>query len=257
MTMPSTRFAKRIIPCLDIKDGTTVKGVNFENLTLAGDPVELAVRYAQEGADELVLLDITATIEGRSTFLHTVQQVAAKLNIPFTVGGGISHVSHVEALLAAGADKVSVNSSAIRNPALVSELAQVFGSQCVVVAIDTRWVKGKPFVHSAGGRVRESLDTIAWAQECQERGAGEILLTSMDADGTKAGFDLNITGTLAQMLSIPVIASGGAGTQQHFLDVFTQAQADAALAASVFHFRTIPIPGLKQYLHTAGVPVRL
>lgn len=250
-------FAKRIIPCLDVKDGATVKGVNFENLTEAGDPVELARTYAESGADELVLLDITATVEGRSTFLDTVKKVAAAVNIPFTVGGGISTVQHVEALLAAGADKVSINSSAIRRPELITELASVFGSQCVVVAIDTRWTNGTARVYSAGGRQLEPLETSPWAHECQERGAGEILLTSMDADGTKQGFDLLITGSLSRALSIPVIASGGAGSMDDFATVFKRANADAALAASVFHFGTIPIPALKKYLAGKKIPVRL
>lgn len=250
-------LAKRIIPCLDIKDGQTVKGVNFVELRQAGDPVSLAKRYADEGADELVLLDITATVEGRNTFLDTVKQVAAMLNIPFTVGGGISSVHDVERLLAAGADKVSINSAAIRRPELIDELALQFGSQCVVVAIDTRLVDGSHKVHSAGGRKLEPLETLSWALEAYNRGAGEILLTSMDADGTKAGFDLPITAQVSQAVNIPVIASGGAGTIAHFKDVFTTGCADAALAASIFHFNEIGIQQLKSELASSNIPIRL
>ncbi len=250
-------LTKRIIPCLDIKDGQTVKGVNFENLREAGNPVELAQYYAQQGADELVFLDITATVENRKTLLELVRQVAREVNIPFTVGGGISSVEDVSALLNAGADKVSINSAAVRRPELINELALEFGSQCVVVAIDTRFVNGEHIVHTHGGRKPTELRTIAWAHEVQERGAGEILLTSMDTDGTKAGFALELTSQLSSELSIPIIASGGAGTTEHFKDVFTTGKSDAALAASIFHFKEIMIPDLKQYLKEQGIVVRL
>ncbi len=250
-------LTKRIIPCLDIKDGQTVKGINFENLRNAGDPVELAQRYAEEGADELVFLDITATVENRKTLVELVKRVAAALNIPFTVGGGIGSIADVSALLNAGADKVSVNSSAVRNPALVNELAKEFGSQCIVVAIDTRFVNGEHIVHTHGGRKPTELRTIHWAREVEDRGAGEILLTSMDTDGTKNGFALSVTAQISGKASIPVIASGGAGTKEHFAEVFTQGKADAALAASIFHFKEIPIPELKQFLRKEGITVRV
>lgn len=250
-------LTKRIIPCLDIKDGQTVKGVNFENLRNAGDPVELAQRYAEEGADELVFLDITATVENRRTLVELVKRVAAALNIPFTVGGGIGSIADVSALLNAGADKISVNSSAVRNPALVDELAKEFGSQCIVVAIDTRFVDDEHIVHTHGGRKPTELRTIPWAREVEGRGAGEILLTSMDTDGTKNGFALQVTAEISGKASIPVIASGGAGAKGHFAEVFTQGKADAALAASIFHFKEIPIPELKQFLRKKGITVRL
>ncbi|MBX2952679.1 MAG: imidazole glycerol phosphate synthase subunit HisF [Leadbetterella sp.] len=249
-------LTKRIIPCLDIKDGRTVKGTNFVNLKDAGDPVELARIYAAEGADELVFLDITATVENRKTLLHLVDRVAHAINIPFTVGGGISSVADVSGLLQAGADKISVNSSAVKNPELVSELSQEFGSQCIVVAIDTRFVDGEHRVHTHGGRKATSLETVAWARQVNALGAGEILLTSMDADGTKNGFALEITSVISRIVSIPVIASGGAGTVEHFLDVFTEGHADAALAASIFHFKEISIPELKNYLLEKNLPVR-
>jgi len=249
-------LTKRIIPCLDIKDGRTVKGTNFINLKDAGDPVELARVYAAEGADELVFLDITATVENRKTLLHLVDRVAHAINIPFTVGGGISSVADVSGLLQAGADKISVNSSAVRNPELVSELSQEFGSQCIVVAIDTRWVEGAHKVHTHGGRKATSLETVAWAKQVNELGAGEILLTSMDADGTKNGFALEITSVISRSVSIPVIASGGAGTMEHFFEVFTAGHADAALAASIFHFKEISIPELKNYLLKKNLPIR-
>lgn len=249
-------LTKRIIPCLDIKDGRTVKGTNFVNLKDAGDPVELARIYAAEGADELVFLDITATVENRKTLLHLVDRVAHAINIPFTVGGGISSVEDVSGLLQAGADKISVNSSAVRNPELVVELSQEFGSQCIVVAIDTRFADGTHRVHTHGGRKATPLETVAWAKQVNELGAGEILLTSMDADGTKNGFDLEITSVISRMVSIPVIASGGAGTTGHFLEVFTAGHADAALAASIFHFKEISIPDLKNYLLEKNLPVR-
>ncbi len=250
-------LTKRIIPCLDIKDGKTVKGVNFVNLRDAGDPVELASIYADQGADELVFLDITATVENRKTLIELVRRVAHAINIPFTVGGGISSVADVSALLNAGADKVSINSSAVRRPELINELAQEFGSQCVVVAIDTRHVDGEHIVHTHGGRKPTELRTITWAKEVEERGAGEILLTSMDTDGTKNGFALELTAHISANASIPVIASGGAGTMKHFEEVFTTGKADAALAASIFHFKEISVPELKSYLKMQQVAVRM
>lgn len=250
-------LTKRIIPCLDIKDGRTVKGVNFVGLRDAGDPVDLARLYAEQKADELVFLDITATVEKRKTLVELVRRVAEQINIPFTVGGGIGSVEDVSALLNAGADKVSINSSAVRDPDLINRLAQEFGSQCVVVAIDSRNVNGVDLVHTHGGRTATELETEAWAHEVQDRGAGEILLTSMDHDGTKAGFANELTARLSTALTIPVIASGGAGTMEHFVDVFTDGKADAALAASIFHFREIDIPDLKQYLHQHNLEVRI
>jgi imidazole glycerol-phosphate synthase subunit HisF len=250
-------LTKRIIPCLDIKDGQTVKGINFENLRQAGDPVELAAFYAANGADELVFLDITATVENRKTMAELVQKVAAQIHIPFTVGGGIVSVADVSVLLNAGADKISINSSAIKNPRLIDELAQEFGSQCVVVAIDTKEIEGADIVHIHGGRTPTERNTIEWAKEVQERGAGEILLTSMNHDGTKNGFALRITGLLTKMLNIPVIASGGAGKIEHFLEIFEHDDADAALAASIFHFKEVEINVLKKYLHQKGISIRL
>ncbi|MBO0930962.1 imidazole glycerol phosphate synthase subunit HisF [Fibrella aquatilis] len=250
-------LTKRIIPCLDIKDGRTVKGTNFVNLRDAGDPVELGAIYAAEGADELVFLDITATVDERKTLIELVRRVAHAVNIPFTVGGGISSVADVSALLNAGADKVSINSSAVRNPGLINELALEFGSQCIIVAIDTRYVSGEHIVHTHGGRKATELRTLAWAKEVEERGAGEILLTSMDTDGTKAGFALELTAAVSSAANIPVIASGGAGTMAHFTEVFTTGKADAGLAASIFHFKEIGIPDLKQYLAGEGIPMRL
>lgn len=250
-------LTKRIIPCLDVKEGRTVKGVNFVELRDAGDPVELGKIYAEQGADELVFLDITATVEKRKTLVDLVNRVAAELNLPFTVGGGISSIEDVSALLNAGADKISVNSSAVYNPALVDILAREFGSQCVVVAIDSRNLAGKDIVHTHGGRTPTQKETMAWAFEAQERGAGEILLTSMDHDGTKAGFANDLTATLSDALTIPIIASGGAGTMEHFVDAFTIGKADAALAASIFHYKEIPIPQLKHFLKEKGIPVRL
>ncbi|MEZ0485848.1 imidazole glycerol phosphate synthase subunit HisF [Fibrella aquatica] len=250
-------LTKRIIPCLDIKDGRTVKGTNFVDLRDAGDPVELGAIYAAQGADELVFLDITATVDERKTLLDLVRRVAHAVNIPFTVGGGISSIADVSALLNAGADKVSINSSAVRRPALINELALEFGSQCVIVAIDTRYVDGEHVVHTHGGRRPTELRTLAWAKEVEERGAGEILLTSMDTDGTKAGFALELTAAVSGAANIPVIASGGAGTMDHFTDVFTTGKADAGLAASIFHFKEISIPDLKTYLHQQGISMRL
>jgi cyclase len=249
-------LTKRIIPCLDIKDGRTVKGTNFVNLKDAGDPVELAKIYADEGADELVFLDITATVENRKTLLDLVDRVAHAINIPFTVGGGIGSIDDVSKLLNAGADKISINSSAVKKPDLITELSQEFGSQCIVVAIDTRMVNGVNLVHTHGGRNPTALETISWAAHVNQLGAGEILLTSMDADGTKNGFDVAITSKVSQAVTIPVIASGGAGVEEHFYDVFTQGKADAALAASIFHFKEIGIPQLKNYLSLKKLPMR-
>jgi cyclase len=254
-------LTKRIIPCLDVKDGRTVKGINFVNLRDAGDAVELGALYAAHGADELVYLDITATVDGRSTFIELVRKVAQSINIPFTVGGGISSIADVSALLHAGADKVSINSAAVKNPDLINELALEFGSQCIVVAIDTRFVPTdsgqEHIVHTHGGRKPTELRTIPWAKEVEDRGAGEILLTSMDTDGTKNGFALELTATISGSANIPVIASGGAGNMEHFYDVFTAGKADAGLAASIFHFREIDIPDLKQYLNDKNIPMRM
>lgn len=250
-------LTKRIIPCLDIKDGRTVKGVNFVGLRDAGDPVELAATYASEGADELVFLDITATVEKRKTLVELVRKVAAEINIPFTVGGGISSIEDVSALLNAGADKIAINSSAVKRPDLINELAQEFGSQCVVVAIDSRYIAEEHIVHIRGGRTATEFSTIAWAKEVAERGAGEILLTSMDHDGTKAGFANELTAEISEMLSIPVIASGGAGNMAHFVDSFKVGKADAALAASIFHFKEIGVPELKSYLASKNIPIRI
>lgn len=247
---------KRIIPCLDIKDGATVKGVNFEDLKNAGDPVELAKKYEREGADELVFLDITATIENRKTFVELVKEIAKELSIPFTVGGGISSVEDVRKLLEAGADKISINSSAVKNPSLISDLAKEFGSQCIVVAIDTRQVGDKDLVHIKGGREATELSTLEWAKQAESLGAGEILLTSMDGDGTKNGFDLRITKLVSESMSIPVIASGGAGTIDDFVKVFNETKATGGLAASIFHFNEIGIQDLKQQLKTQKIEVR-
>lgn len=249
-------LSKRIIPCLDVKDGRTVKGVNFVALQDAGDPVELAYQYSQQGADELVFLDITATHEKRKTMVEMVKAVARQLSIPFTIGGGINSVEDADALLNAGADKVSINSAAVRRPALIDELAQCFGQQFVVVAVDTKHLEDVDRVFLNGGRVPADYLTLDWIHEAQERGAGEILLTSMDHDGTKAGFDIPLLKTVNDLLHIPLIASGGAGTEEHFVSVFKEADVDAALAASVFHFGQIPIPDLKQTLANAGIPVR-
>jgi len=250
-------LAKRIIPCLDVLNGQTVKGVNFINIREAGDPVELGAVYAQQGADELVYLDITASVEKRRTFAELVKKVARTLNIPFTVGGGIRNAEDVARLLDAGADKISINTAAVNNPELIGILANRFGSQCVVVAIDTKFSEKGDIVYIHGGRTPTKRITRVWAREVAERGAGEILLTSMDHDGTKNGFALDITRELAECLPIPVIASGGAGTKDHFIDVFKKGKADAALAASVFHFGEIPIPELKQYLKQNDIEVRL
>ena len=250
-------LTKRIIPCLDIKDGRTVKGVNFENIRDAGDPVELGALYAQQGADELVFLDITATNEKRKTLRALVNRIAHHINIPFTVGGGISSVEDVSLLLQNGADKISVNTSGYRRPELINELAKEFGSQCVVLAIDTKKEEdGQWYVYLNGGRVKTDMLCADWARQGVDRGAGEILLTSMNNDGTKKGFALDITRQLAGSLPVPVIASGGGGTMEHFVDVLGEGQADAALAASIFHFKEITIPELKGYLQGQQIAVR-
>lgn len=250
-------LTKRIIPCLDIKDGRTVKGVNFENIRDAGDPVELGALYAASGADELVFLDITATNEKRKTLSELVNKISHKINIPFTVGGGISSVDDVRALLQNGADKISVNTAAFKRPELIAELSKEFGSQCVVLAIDTRQEEDSNwYVYLNGGRVKTETLCLDWAKQGVALGAGEILLTSMNHDGTKKGFALEITAQLAETLPVPVIASGGGGTMEHFTTVFKEGKADAALAASIFHFKEIGIPELKQYLAENGVVVR-
>lgn len=252
-------YAKRIIPCLDIHNGRVVKGVNFVNLRDAGDPVEVAKLYNKAGADELVFLDITATHEARATVLDLARRVAEAVYIPFTIGGGIKTVEDFRVLLKEGADKISINSSAIRNPELIREAAEKFGRQCVVVAIDAkRRADGTGWnVYRNGGRIDTGLDAVAWAKQADALGAGEILLTSMDCDGTKAGYDLALTRTISESVSVPVIASGGAGNMAHFKDALTEGKADAALAASLFHFREIEIMDLKRYLHGENVPVRL
>ena len=250
-------LAKRIIPCLDIKNGRTVKGVNFLNLRDAGDPVALAKQYAENGADELVFLDITATLESRSTTIDMVRNVAEQIDIPFTVGGGVSTKGGVELLLKSGADKVGVNSAAIKRPELINELSKAFGNQCIVVAIDAKQVEGKWLVHLAGGTIPTALDLFEWAKEVETRGAGEILFTSMNNDGVKTGFANAALAQLSKTVNIPIIASGGAGTTQHFVDVFTEGKADAALAASVFHFGEIAIHDLKQELQSNNINIRL
>jgi imidazole glycerol-phosphate synthase subunit HisF len=251
-------LTKRIIPCLDIKDGRTVKGVNFENIRDAGDPVELGALYAQQGADELVFLDITATNEKRKTLRELVNRIAHHINIPFTVGGGISSVDDVSVLLQNGADKISVNTAAFRRPDLLPELATAFGSQCIVLAIDARREEdGEWYVYLNGGKVRTDTKCIDWAREAVDRGVGEILLTSMNHDGTKKGFAMDITRELAGSLPVPVIASGGGGTMAHFVDILGEGRADAALAASIFHFKEIAIPELKGYLQEQNIVVRI
>ena len=250
-------LAKRIIPCLDIKNGRTVKGVNFLNLRDAGDPVALAKQYAENGADELVFLDISATLESRSTTIEMVRNVAEQIDIPFTVGGGVSTKEGVELLLKSGADKVGVNSAAIKRPELINELSKAFGNQCIVVAIDAKKVDGKWLVHLAGGTIPTELDLFEWAKEVETRGAGEILFTSMNNDGVKTGFANEALAQLSETVNIPVIASGGAGTMQHFVEVFKEGKADAALAASVFHFGEIAINDLKQELQTNQINIRL
>lgn len=250
-------YAKRIIPCLDVKNGRVVKGVNFVNLRDAGDPVECAIEYDKKGADELVLLDITATHEGRGTMIDIVSRVANSIFIPFTVGGGIRTTEDFKELLRAGADKISVNSAAVRNPDLINEAAYKFGSQCVVCAIDAkRREQGGWEVYLNGGRLPTGIDAVSWAQEAVSRGAGEILLTSMDCDGKKTGYDLELTRAVSERVGVPVIASGGAGALEHFYDALTIGKADAVLAASLFHFNEIPIETLKAYLSEKGIPVR-
>ena len=250
-------LAKRIIPCLDIKNGRTVKGVNFLNLRDAGDPVALAKQYAENGADELVFLDISATLESRSTTIDMVRNVAEQIDIPFTVGGGVSTKKGVELLLKSGADKVGVNSAAIKRPELINELSKAFGNQCIVVAIDAKEVNGKWLVHLAGGTIPTELDLFEWAKEVETRGAGEILFTSMNNDGVKTGFANEALAQLSETVNIPIIASGGAGTMQHFVEVFKEGKADAALAASVFHFGEIAINDLKQELQSNQINIRL
>ncbi|MBK7133065.1 MAG: imidazole glycerol phosphate synthase subunit HisF [Bacteroidales bacterium] len=247
---------RRIIPCLDIKDGRTVKGVNFLNLRDAGDPVELAKEYVKQGADELVFLDITATIENRKALAGLVERIAAEINIPFTVGGGIDTVEDVAVLVKAGADKITVNSSAVKRPELISEIASEFGNQCIVAAIDTKFVDDEWIVFVNGGRTPTELRTVNWAQRVEELGAGEILLTSMNNDGMKTGFSLEITSDVSRSVNIPVIASGGAGTRHHFKQVFCNSDCSAALAASIFHFGEITIPDLKKYLRNENIAVR-
>ncbi|NRB46372.1 MAG: imidazole glycerol phosphate synthase subunit HisF [Saprospiraceae bacterium] len=249
-------LAKRIIPCLDIKDGRTVKGVNFVNLRDAGDPVELGAIYSEKGADELVFLDITATHEKRKTLAALARDIAKHLNIPFTIGGGIKSLEDVDVLLESGADKISINSAAVRNPQLIEDLALNFGSQFVVLAVDAKQVDGEWVVHLNGGRLPTERRLLEWVKEAENRGAGEILFTSMDHDGTKAGFANEALAMVSENLSIPVIASGGAGTMEHFYDVFTEGKADAGLAASIFHFQEIEIADLKGYLKDKGVSVR-
>jgi imidazole glycerol-phosphate synthase subunit HisF len=249
-------LAKRIIPCLDVKDGRTVKGTNFINLRDAGDAVELGKLYCEQGADELVFLDITATIEKRKTLSELVKKIAREINIPFTVGGGINSVEDIEILLASGADKVSINTSAVKNPNLLADAAKNFGSQCVVLAIDAKLVENEWFVFLHGGRTPTEFKAVEWAKRGVELGAGEILLTSMEADGTKNGFEIGLTKTVSEAVNVPVIASGGAGTPEHFVEVFEQGKADAGLAASIFHFREIEIPDLKKYLKENEIEVR-
>lgn len=249
-------LAKRIIPCLDIKDGKTVKGVNFVNIKDVGDPVELGSLYARMGADELVFLDITATNEKRKTLSELVTRISGHINIPFTVGGGISSEEDVSVLLNCGADKISVNTAAVKRPELIRELANRFGSQCVVLAIDTKEIEGEWYVYLNGGRVPTDIKTVEWARQAVELGAGEILLTSMDHDGTKNGFGIDITRRVSEAVNVPVIASGGAGTMEHFKEVFDAGKADAALAASIFHYKEIGIPELKSYLRSEGITIR-
>ncbi len=250
-------LAKRIIPCLDVKDGRTVKGTNFINLRDAGDAVELAEIYSEQGADELVFLDITATHERRQTFAELVKKVAAEINIPFTVGGGINSIEDIEILLNSGADKVSINTSAVRNPQILADAARNFGSQCIVLAIDAKRIKNGWKVFLNGGRVETELDAVQWSKLGVRLGAGEILLTSMNADGTRDGFEIELTRIVSEAVNVPVIASGGAGKVEHFTEVFEKGKADAALAASIFHFREIEIPTLKNYLKTQNIEVRI
>jgi len=251
-------LAKRIIPCLDVKDGQTVKGVNFENLRYAGDPVSLAKKYSDEGADELVFLDITATNEGRKTMLNVVENVAKQVFIPFTVGGGIKSVEDIRNLLLAGADKISLNSAAVKNPEIIKQASEAFGSQCVVVAIDAKRCDGDFYVYINAGQKNTGIKVRDWMKEVEKLGAGEILLTSMDADGTQKGFDIELTAMVSTNVNIPVIASGGAGpVVEHFEEVFSKGYADAALAASIFHFNTLSVPDLKKHLLNKNIPIRI
>lgn len=247
---------KRIIPCLDIKDGKTVKGIQFEDLKIAGDPVELAKKYVKDGADELVFLDITATLENRKTLIELVEKLSLEINIPFTIGGGISSVQDVEALLKAGADKVSINSAAVRRPELVREIAQQFGNQCVVVAIDTKQIDGEDYVFINGGKIKTDWKTLDWVKTVTDLGAGEILLTSMDFDGTKNGFDIRMLQSVSEVCHLPIIASGGAGKMEDFTEVFTETKATGALAASIFHFNEIKITDLKENLKQNKIAIR-
>ena len=249
-------LAKRIIPCLDIKNGETVKGVNFLDVKEVGNPVEMAIKYSQQGADELVFLDISATEERRKTLIPLVRDIAKHINIPFTVGGGINALENVEELLKNGADKITINSASLSNPKLITDVAKRFGSQCMVVAIDTKLVENQNKVFSNGGKIETEKELFSWAKEVENLGAGEILLTSMNTDGTKSGFAIEITKQLAELVNIPVIASGGAGTMKHFEDVFTETKATGALAASIFHFNEIAIPELKNYLKSKNLSIR-
>lgn len=247
---------KRIIPCLDVRDGRTVKGINFVDIRDAGDPVTLAALYAEQGADELVFLDITATREKRKTLADMVSKVAAEINIPFTVGGGITTVDEAREVILAGADKISINSSAVKNPQLINDIASEFGSQCVVLAVDVKYEEDDWWVYIAGGKIKTDKRVLDWVMEAEQRGAGEILLTSINHDGTKSGFGIELTKQVASNVNIPVIASGGAGNMEHFADVFMQTRASGALAASIFHFGEVPIPQLKSFLKTNKIPVR-
>ncbi|MGV7114619.1 imidazole glycerol phosphate synthase subunit HisF [Paenibacillus kyungheensis] len=251
-------LAKRIIPCLDVKEGRVVKGVNFVNLRDAGDPVELAALYDREGADEIIFLDISASVEGRETMIDVVRRTAGEISIPFTVGGGISKVEDMKNILRAGADKIGINTAAVMNPQLINDGSQRFGAQCIVVAVDAKfnpeWGEWEVYTH--GGRKSTGIRAIAWIKEAEQRGAGEILLTSMDADGTKDGFDIDLTAAVSEAVNIPIIASGGAGTSEHFYDVFTKGKADAGLAATIFHYKEIGIPELKNQLKDKGVEIR-
>ncbi|MDQ1236650.1 cyclase [Paenibacillus sp. SORGH_AS306] len=251
-------LAKRIIPCLDVKEGRVVKGVNFVNLRDAGDPVELAALYDREGADEIIFLDISASVEGRETMIDVVRRTAGEISIPFTVGGGISKVEDMKNILRAGADKIGINTAAVLNPQLINDGSQRFGAQCIVVAVDAKfnpeWGEWEVYTH--GGRKSTGIRAIAWIKEAEQRGAGEILLTSMDADGTKDGFDIDLTSVVSEAVNIPIIASGGAGTSEHFYDVFTKGKADAGLAATIFHYKEIGIPELKNQLKDKGVEIR-
>lgn len=247
---------KRIIPCLDIQNGRTVKGVNFESIRDAGDPIELAQKYIKDGADELVFLDITATIEKRKTLTELVKRIAREIDIPFTVGGGINSLDDVSAIINAGADKISINSSAVKRPEFISEVANRYGSQCTVVAIDTKKINGEYFVFVKGGRENTGILALDWALQSKRLGAGEILLTSMNKDGTKSGFDLEITDAVAKATELPVIASGGAGTKEHFSNLFLSTSATGGLAASIFHYNEIPIPSLKDFLRNKNIPIR-